>query len=277
MNSNIKINSSEWCDMLFEKKNKDYGAYVLRQSASKRYAYAFAITMALMVFVAALPNLIGAVKNSMVSEVYTNTEDHKLTEIRLEEQVKKEDLIKQVAAPPPPPLRASIKFTPPVITKDEDIKEAEVMKSVDDLLGTKISISVADVNGDVKKGILIEELDKNKLIIEAPKKDTGPTFVAEVMPAFLGGDSEMYKFISDNLKYPVVAQETGLQGKVTIRFVVTKTGKVSDVTILRGFDPSCDNEAKRVVSIMPNWVPGKQNGVPVAVYYTLPIVFKLRH
>ena len=97
----------------------------------------------------------------------------------------------------------------------------------------------------------------------------------EAMPSFPGGDNGLAQFISTNLKYPVVAQESGIQGRVTIRFVVSQTGAISDVTVVRGIDPSCDKEAIRVVKAMPKWNPGMQGGKPVSVYFTLPIVFRL--
>ena len=86
----------------------------------------------------------------------------------------------------------------------------------------------------------------------------------------------MQKYIASNLKYPVVAQESGIQGRVTVRFVVSKTGAIEDVNVIRGIDPSCDKEAVRVVKSMPKWIPGKQNGLNVPVYFTLPIVFRLK-
>lgn len=97
----------------------------------------------------------------------------------------------------------------------------------------------------------------------------------EVMPSFPGGQNELNRFISTNLKYPVLAQESGIEGRVTIRFIVTKTGAISDVTVVRGIDPSCDKEAVRVVKAMPKWSPGKQGGSFVDVSYTIPINFRL--
>lgn len=87
----------------------------------------------------------------------------------------------------------------------------------------------------------------------------------------------MQKFIRDNLRYPVVAQEAGIQGRVTLRFVVSKTGAIENVTVVRGIDPSCDKEAVRVVKSMPKWIPGKQNGLNVPVYFNLPIQFRLQN
>lgn len=103
-----------------------------------------------------------------------------------------------------------------------------------------------------------------------------PVYGVEFMPQYPGGDEALLKFIKDNLHYPKVAAEVGIEGRVTIRFVVNRVGEVTDVTVIRGIDPSCDKEAVRVVKMMPNWTPGRQNGKNVPVYYTLPIVYKLQ-
>jgi len=105
--------------------------------------------------------------------------------------------------------------------------------------------------------------------------DDKPFATVEQMPQFPGGESEMFKFIGDNLKYPVSAQKEGIEGRVTVRFIVGKTGAISDVEVIRGIDPACDQEAVRTIKAMPNWKPGKMRGMDVPVYFTLPIVFKL--
>lgn len=276
MGKDIKLNSSEWCDVVFEGKNKQYGAYKLRQSSSKRHIVAFVVVLIFAGFVSALPGLVAVVKNLAKSQSGPMEDTFELSNIPVEEQVPEENQIKEETAPPPPPLKTTVMFVPPVIAKDEEVAEEKEMKTQDDLNATKIQISVADVKGtDDKHGIDIAELKEHKVIVEA-KQEEKPFTTVEQMPSFPGGEAEMYKFIGDNLKYPVVAQESGIQGRVTIRFVVTKTGAISDVTVLRGIDPSCDKEAVRVVKSMPKWIPGKQNGLNVPVYYTLPIVFRLK-
>jgi len=107
-------------------------------------------------------------------------------------------------------------------------------------------------------------------------QDGKPFAVVDVMPTYPGGESAMQKYVADNLKYPVSAQKAGIQGRVTIRYVVGETGEISDVAVIRGIDPDCDAEAVRVVKAMPNWSPGKMKGKAVPVYYTLPIVFRLK-
>jgi TonB family protein len=99
--------------------------------------------------------------------------------------------------------------------------------------------------------------------------------VVEKMPQYPGGEKELMKFIVSNLKYPVIAQENGIQGRVIVRFVVSSTGKVSRIEVVRSLDPSCDKEAVRIIKMLPEWIPGEQNGQKVSVYYTLPITYKL--
>ena len=99
--------------------------------------------------------------------------------------------------------------------------------------------------------------------------------VVEQMPQFPGGASELLNFINRNINYPIEAQRNKIQGRVIVRFVVSKTGEVDRVEIVRSLEPSCDKEAIRVINLLPKFIPGKQNGQNVAVWYTLPITFKL--
>jgi len=97
----------------------------------------------------------------------------------------------------------------------------------------------------------------------------------EQMPQFPGGDAELMKFIKENLKCPKSMSDNCIEGQVIVRFVVSEDGSVKDVQVLRSLDTDCDKEAVRLVESMPKWIPGKQNGKPVDVYYTLPVRFKL--
>lgn len=277
MGKNINIDSGEWCDMVFADRNKSYGAYRLRQSSGKRHIVAFLVVLVIVVIVSLLPSLIGAVKQLAAKENLGPMEDTmELSALDVKEQVPEENIIKQEVAPPPPPLKSTIQFVPPVIAKDEDVKDENQMKTQDEVIESKLQISVQDVKGTNDKfGIDIAELESHKVIVEEKPVEEKPFVTVEQMPSFPGGEIEMQRFIRDNLKYPVIAQENGIQGRVTIRFVVTKDGTISDVQVLRGIDASCDKEAVRVVKSMPKWIPGKQNGRNVPVYFTLPVVFKL--
>lgn len=99
--------------------------------------------------------------------------------------------------------------------------------------------------------------------------------VVEQQPEFPGGMSALMKFLSDNIKYPVIAQENGIQGRVITTFVVERDGSITDVNVVRGQDPSLDKEAVRVIKTMPRWKPGQQRGKPVRVRFTLPVQFRL--
>lgn len=277
MGKDIRLNSAEWCDVVFEGKNKQYGAYKLRQTSSKRHIVAFLVIVAFAAFVSVLPTLIGEIKKLAMQNQVAMEETYEMSNIPVQDQVPEENIIKQETAPPPPPLKTTVKFVPPVIAKDEDVTEADEIKSQDDLTANKITISVADVKGtDDKHGVDIRELQEHKVIVQEKPVEEKPFVTVEQMPSFPGGEAEMQRYIAENLKYPVIAQETGIQGRVTIRFVVTKDGVISDVQVIRGIDKSCDQEAVRVVKSMPKWIPGKQNGRNVPVYFTLPVVFRLK-
>ena len=96
------------------------------------------------------------------------------------------------------------------------------------------------------------------------------------MPSFPGGNEALMKFLQENVKYPVVAQENGVQGRVVVSFVVERDGSITDVKVVRSVDPSLDKEATRVVKSMPHWIPGKQNGAAVRVKYNVPVSFRLQ-
>lgn len=277
MGKDIKLNSSEWCDVVFEGKNKQYGAYKLRQSSSKRHVVAFLVILLFAGIVSALPGLISEIKKLTQNQQENIDETFELSNIPVDQEIPEENKIMQETAPPPPPLKTTVQFVPPTIAKDEEVTDKDVMKSQDEIQETKIQISVASVQGNSDKGVDIAELREHKVIVEEKPVEEKPFVTVEQMPTFPGGEVEMQKFIRDHLRYPVVAQEAGIQGRVTLRFVVSKTGAIENVTVVRGIDPSCDKEAVRVVQSMPKWIPGKQNGLNVPVYFNLPIQFRLQN
>ena len=272
----IDLTSREWCDLVFEGRNKAYGAFELRQSSPKRHNIAMIIIIVVAVIAFSVPALIRFVTPEKVEEAMTEvTTLSKLPEA----EVKKNEDLKPLApeTPPPPPLKSSIKFTAPVIKKGEEVSEEDEIKSQDELAkNDKVAISIADVKGnDEINGADIADF-KEVVRPEAPKEEKEVPYQAvEQMPQFPGGDAELMKYIQDHLKYPVIAAENGIQGRVIVRFVVSKTGEIQDVTVLRGVDSSLDKEAVRVIKSMPKWIPGKQNGNNVAVYFTVPVMFKL--
>ncbi|MDI9605256.1 MAG: TonB family protein [Bacteroidota bacterium] len=277
MSKFIDLDSREWCDLVFEGKNKRYGAYRLRQTSSKRHLYALVIVLIGMILLSLTPQVIGVVKELTKKTDLGPMEDVvELSNLPVEPEVPQENIIKQESAPPPPPLKSSIQFVPPVIAADEEVTDDDVMKTQEEVQASDLQISVADVKGtDEEHGIDIAELNKHKLVVEAEPEVEKPFEVVEQNPEFPGGIAELHKYLSDNIRYPVIAQENGIEGRVIVRFVVSKTGEISDVEVLRGVDPSLDKEAVRVVESMPKWIPGRQRGRAVPVYFTLPVLFRL--
>lgn len=264
----IDLTSLEWRELIFQGKNKKYGAYALRAESNKRHNIAMAIIAVVAIVGFSLPKLIEMVKPKQ-REVMTEV----TTLSALDKPIVKNDIKKVEPVEPPPALKSSIRFTAPVIKKDEEVKDNEEMKSQEDLK-TNVAISIADVKGNDEKGG--QDIADIKADVTQEEEVEKVWDVIEQMPQFPGGEVELMKFLSNSIRYPVIAQENGIQGRVIIGFIVSKNGIISDVTVLRSLDPSCDKEAVRVVKTLPKWIPGKQNGVTVNVRYTLPVSFRLQ-
>ncbi len=272
------ISSQEWCDLIFEGRNKAYGAYDLRKDSPKRHNIA---TLSVVLIAAAaffLPGVIGDLIDKIrpeEEEEIVMTQVTELSDLKEAEVKKNEEYKPLMETPPPPPLKSSIKFTAPVIKKDEEVSEEEEIKSQEELIESKVTISIADVEGnDEENGQDIADFKEAiKPVVE--EEDNQVLEVVEQMPTFPGGQKALLQYISDNIKYPSIAQENGIQGRVFVRFVVKKDGSVGEVQVLRGVDATLDKEAVRVVKSIPNFIPGKQNGHAVNVWFTLPVQFKL--
>jgi len=161
----------------------------------------------------------------------------------------------EVKPPPPPP--------PP--------KVVEVLTIVDDDTEIEDELEIEDTEADDETVVEVAP------IVEEEEEEAEEVFfIVEDMPVFPGGELALRKYIAQSIKYPVIAQENGIQGKVFITFVVDKDGSVTNARVARGVDPSLDKEALRVVNSLPKWKPGKQRGKPVKVSYTVPINFVLQ-
>ncbi len=181
-----------------------------------------------------------------------------ITSQLVEEEIEIIQTAQELPPPPPPPAPEIVEILNVV---ENDVQVAEVEINTED--------------------------DKNKAVDMTPpattigtgviEEDENVVFqVVETMPSFPGGDAALFKFLNDNIKYPVIAQENGIQGRVICQFVVNRDGSIVDVEVVRSVDPSLDKEAIRVIKAMPNWAPGKQRGKSVRVKYTLPVNFRLQ-
>ena len=158
---------------------------------------------------------------------------------------------------PPPPEAPSIAETLTIVEDDADVEETAIVSSEE--LNQAVEIKYVPVAVE-------EEEPEEQQIFQ----------IVEEMPEFPGGMGECLKFLMKNAKYPTISQENGVQGKVSVKFVIEKDGSIADPVVVRGVDPYLDKEALRVVKSMPKWKPGKQRGKPVRVSYTVPVIFKLQ-
>jgi len=269
----VNIFSDDWCAIVFESRPKDYGAYVMRTMSSKRHRFALVATIILFISVFTLPGLI---KWIIPASMDKNVEVTSLSDIKLEKNKPKDIEQPKIEEEPPPKIKSTIKFTPPVIKDDIEVKDEEVMKTQEEVNDSKLSVSVADVKGNSQDADAIDlsELQQQQSQV-VEEESVKPYIVVEQMPEFPGGEQSMRKFLRDNIRYPQMARESGIYGTVYVTFVVSKTGQISEVKLLRGIGGGCDDEAIRVVKTMPAWIPGRQTGKPVPVQFNLPITFTL--
>ena len=277
MAKDINFTSREWNDIIFEGKNKSYGAYEIRQSSSKRHIIAFIASVAIIVFVAFLPSIVESVASTRQASDNLS-ESNVLADLQkeLEEQVQEKDMIREETTPPPPPLKSTIQFTAPEIVDASEITEEEEIKSQEELADSKVQISSMTIVGtDEEHGIDVADLEEHKSIAEDLEEKIYD--VVDQSPEFPGGKNGIARYLDRNLRYPEIARENGVQGRLILRFVVNQNGEISDVNVIRGGDPSLEKEAMRVIKAMPKWVPGKINGKAVNSYFILPINFILNY
>lgn len=275
--SQIDLIDDKWVDLVFEGRNQAYGAYQLRKNTGKRNLMSLAV-MALVAIIIAVA--VGVNKfieaNKPKVAVTTDVELSKLAE-KKEAKVEKKTPVKVEEQKVVEKVKSSVKFTAPVIKKDEDVTPADEMKSQDELAKSTTAIGSFDVKGNDEIG---GEVLKAKEVIaqpEPPKEEEQKVFdVVEQMPTFPGGPNALFEYLSKNIKYPAIAEENGVQGRVIVTFVVERDGSITDVKVAKSVDPALDKEAQRVVRSMPHWIPGKQNGSAVRVKYTVPVTFRLQ-
>ena len=276
--SKVDLIDKNWVELVFDGRNKEYGAYVLRKETGMRniksMLLVFAVIIAIMAGVAAKV----AIENAFPKKVAIET-DVELTKLAEKKEVKveKKAPVKVEEQKVVEKVKSSVKFTPPVIKKDDEVKPEEELKSQEDLNKTNTAIGSFDVKGNDETG---GEVLKAKEVIaqpEPPKEEETKVFdVVEVMPTFPGGQQALFEWLSKNIKYPVVAEENGVQGRVIGACVVERNGSITDVQVAKSVDPSLEKEAVRVVKAMPHWIPGKQNGSAVRVKFTVPVTFRLQ-
>lgn len=255
-----ELSSHTWDDIVFENRNREYGAYQLRKNYSSNVFIGLGITGLVLTLILLLPrisDLIGTEQNVKASPkklVYT-----------------------ELMAPPPidkpkplpprvvlPKLQKVIKFVPPKVVKEI---VAEELPTIEELKHNEVA--AVEIDGDAE--VVFEE-PVEEVVVE----DTDEIFtVVEQQPEFAGGYDALAEYLRANMQYPKTARKMGIEGTVHVSFLVSKTGSISEVKVLRGITADCDKEAIRVVEKMPSWKPGKQNGHPVHVRLVMPLKFRL--
>lgn len=264
-------------DIIFEDRNKAYGAYVLRREYPKYLTRAVIYMFAGLVLIFAAPYILASVAGAFAPQ-------EKPIDIEVE-MGPPPDIDPNTPPPPPPPpvetppppVRTTQAFVPPVVKKDEEVKD-EKIQDVEEIVKKDVDIGKTDVQGDDKAEIKDPEPVAPPVVEEkkpAPVQEDVVHDYVEKPPAFPGGEAELLKFLNQNIKYPPLAKESNIQGRVILSFVVNKKGNIEDVRVVKDIGGGCGKEAMRVVESMPSWNPGEQNGHPVKVRYTLPVLFRL--
>ncbi|WP_448698424.1 energy transducer TonB [Mucilaginibacter sp. AW1-3] len=272
LGSNINIFRSEWLNVVFAGRNQAYGAYELRRENPRNTNRALIIAIAAFIFLLATPTIVNWAKGFIPKA----DEPVKVTVVTLPPPPMLE---KKKIIPPPrqeaqKPHTTEIRFPPPVVRPDQDVREKDPPKDID-LLDK--NPGQKDLKGDANMPIDLGEKEHGnsteKVVTEAV---ADPPFIAvEVNPEYPGGESAFGKFLQKNIRYPSIAKENGIQGKAYLQFIVERDGSLTDIKSLRDPGSGLGEEAIRVLKMSPHWKPGVQNGKPVRVQYTIPVNFSL--
>jgi protein TonB len=255
-----KIRVPAFDDIVFEIRNKEYGAYRLRKKYNRNILIATIIGSIIIVTAIITPYL-----NAKALESRAKRAERQV-EIKMENLDQPTEVIAPPPPPPPPPqdIVQQAKYVPPVVVDSVKPEEAVQLMTAD------------DAQIEVQNEEVVEYVEPVKEEVQEEEAEPEPFVVVEEMPMFPGGDIALLAYISDHTQYPEVAKENNIQGRVIVRFCVTSKGGVSQVSVLKGVDPELDAEAIRVVSSLPAFKPGKQGGKPVPVWYMVPITFTLK-
>jgi protein TonB len=284
MKKEINLSSREWCDLVFEGKNKDFGAYVIRTDSPERHMKAV------------LWSLIGTIIFGLITFGFVKANQY-LEERKLADQAGQEEVIVDMTPQAEEERQKEVIEPEKIEEKPEEalvtyqatefrIVEDDKVNPEDKILSQEEQIEAEGYAGSVNNSVGSTDLNNihehvGEVVVEADPKPVvnQPEEVfksVEQMPQFPGGEAELMRYLSSHINYPPMAAENGVQGKVIVQFVVDKTGKVGEVKVVRSVDKDLDKEAARVCASLPKFTPGRQNGRAVSVWYTLPVSFKLQ-
>lgn len=258
-------------EIIFEHRNKAYGAYELRTHYTTNINRALFIGVACFGLMLLTNFLFARQKENSERVVSVDLTAQKIPDEPLPEIEKP----KEVEPPKPVDQVKTITFLVPEVV--EETNNEMTPPTPDEMENAVISNKTQDgiETDEIAAAPPTEVKSVEKTIVELPEEDNSTFTTVEVQPSFMGGNSEMYKFLGKNLKYPSAAQRANIQGKVFLSFIVEKDGSITDIETMKGIGFGCDEEAMRVVKLMPKWIAGKQNGRNVRVKFTIPVFFRL--
>lgn len=280
--SSIDLTSKEWRDIVFAEKNKEFGAYVMRSQSDKRHNKAFLFL------------LLGLVAVIVLIIAWSKYSDYRSEKAAIEAKMQAEKMLAaqleqmEQEEPEEEPEEQKVEIEIPEVPQEVLATVQVTQIAIVDEVKNEVMEMEAQLEDNTARGVVNQEgsddADKFKAVQEQViVKDPEPApieeeiFVAvEQQAEFPGGMAALMKWLSNNIRYPEAAQQNDVQGRVIVKFVVEKDGSVSQAQIVKGVDKDLDKEALRVVNKMPKWQAGKNNGVAVRSYFTLPVNFKLQ-
>jgi periplasmic protein TonB len=260
----MNLNSKAWCDIIFEGRNKQYGAYMMRRKSAKRHVLAFLIVLAFLALVVGIPILID---NILYNDYQLENSEAIVSEYQLLDAIQEEDLQpgKQVPALP--------------IPSDATQTNATSTQEIQTVKPDRPDIVKSELQ---EEDPYLEELQKEDVQKKETKKDTEAPVdnqlytIVEEMPSFPGGEQGLMEYLSKNLRYPFTALDKKIENIVICIFFIEKDGSINQAEVIQSVNPLLDKEALRVIRTLPRWKPARQHGKPIRVKYILPVSFRLK-
>ena len=285
MTKEINLSSREWCDLVFEGKNKDFGAYVIRTDSPRRHTRAVVYTVIGALLLGLLT--FGLIKVNEYMEQKRIADMASIEEVFIdlsqkaeEPEAEQERLEQEKPEVLPEEVLNSVKVTELQIVEDDQVRKEDEILTQEEKEETNLAFGQTNVDNGQDDRARFQTAVVDVVVekpVEKPVEKAEEVFQSvEQMPQFPGGEVALMKFLQSHINYPPMASENGVQGRVVVQFVVDKTGRVGEVTIARSVDKDLDKEAVRVCKSLPKFTPGRQNGQAVSVWYTLPVTFKLQ-
>lgn len=283
---NVDLTSSEWRDLIFADKNKEFGAYQLRAASDKRHNMAFLYMLAGLVVVVLLVMAYSKWSDYREEQralaLQEQREKMMAAALAQEEEVPEEEEPEEQKYEQPEPevpqeVLATVQVTQIAIVEADKVKNEVMDMEAQKEDNTARGVVTQEGSDDADKFKAVHE----QVVVKEPEpvvqhKEEEIFVAVEQQAEFPGGPAAMMKWLSNNIRYPESAQQNDIQGRVVVKFVVEKDGSIGQVTVVKGVDKDLDREAIRVVKKMPRWQPGKNNGVAVRSYFNLPVTFRLQ-